>query len=276
MTLDFKICQHGMKDAYVTGYDDYPESDDVFSLLYPFTFGHSVTINGMTHLPYNNDSIIVDQAITEHYYVEDSEIQIPDETILKFKMDGLYEVSHNLIPTKDWIIIRLLDEDTPDLLKTYPNGVYYYGNGYVRKLTQEAIDTLHEEELDDGTKIYTFTDEQVIPLQQIIEQNTADTTIQRMTLNTFSTADLKECFYNICKALLPKVCGQCITYDLTELIQNRDLIWMALNVIEYCIQLGLYYEAQRHMQWIEECGTICSRKYSINNGGKDCGCNRRS
>lgn len=59
------------------------------------------------------------------------------------------------------------------------------------------------------------------------------------------------------------------------LIYNRDIIWMAINVIKYLIELGQYYEAQRVLEDITQCGGICKDVMVDKNtiGGGGCGCN---
>lgn len=278
MNLDFKLCQHTFKGIVVSGYDDYPAYDNTFDIENPFTFEDSVTLNSLTYLGYDGEDKIVDIKISEHVFVQDSTIikpiPAPDETLLKFREDGMYSVSHLLIPTKEWVIKRLLD--TPNLMEIYPNGVFYYVDQKLFQLTEKAKDSLEEVELEDGNIAYTFKDDSVISKDVIAQINTEDSNILRTCQETFSIADLKHCFYNICKMILSSSCVACETEDLKSLIKDRDLVWMLINVINYCIDLGLFREAQRHLLWIENCGSPCF-KYEINkNGGNKCGCGRKS
>ena len=131
---------------------------------------------------------------------------------------------------------------------------------------------------EDVYKVNPVTREIIkVEIEELLEINPEGSTIIKETKNTFSLCHLLECFYNICKDLLSKLCPiNCNSKSsYQELILNRDLIWMAINVIRYCIDLGQYYEAQRFLEQIQGCGTIC-RQYDVNKlkqaGG--CGCSR--
>jgi hypothetical protein len=53
------------------------------------------------------------------------------------------------------------------------------------------------------------------------------------------------------------------------LILKRDLVWAALNVIQYMIDFNQLAEAQRLLERINGCNGLCS---SEDTGDKGCGC----
>ena len=179
-------------------------------------------------------------------------------------IDGLYEVTHIILPTDVWLEYVL--ERNPTALTAY-NSVYYYdtqSESFMKYVDEESVGVTVEEILEvNATPPATVTEK--------------TTTIIRGDKNTFCVCHINECFYRLCKNLLGNLPGRCKnkTDDVKMLIYNRDIIWMAINVIKYLIELGQYYEAQRVLEDITQCGGICKDVMIDKNtiGGGGCGCN---
>lgn len=81
----------------------------------------------------------------------------------------------------------------------------------------------------------------------------------------FHTCHLRQCFVNICEQILNQVeaCNKnSIDYNLSY---KRDLLWSALNVIDYLSEQEKFEEAERLLERIMSCNGLCdSYKTSCN------------
>lgn len=252
--MAFKLCKKGNCGVTITDLND-GEYQDVSILttsgnIY-YTYLESATVNTLSSINYEGESTVQVTEINKHYKTEDG-VNVLDESNLDFAVDGLYEVNHIILPTMEWYQIYQTE------VLNYFDSVYVVSGDQILKLDVETREF------------------NVVTIEELLEVNPTNTTIIKETKNTFSLCHLLECFYNICKDLLSKLCPiNCRTKtEYQDLIFNRDLIWMAINVIRYCIELGQYYEAQRILEQIQGCGTICAQydKNKLRNAG-GCGCN---
>lgn len=259
----FKICKKGTCGITVTGLekdnDEYLSEDgEIIVSTRNYAYSQTITLNVITSIKSSGDETLQDYEIVEH------SIDCIDESDIELPIDGLYEVSHIIIPTQEWLTY-VLDRD-PTALTAY-NSVYYYD-----AVTQTFKKYLNSESVD-------VTIEEVLAVNALPPASITDktTTIIRGDKNTFCVCHINECFYRLCKNLLTDLPGRCRNRvdDVKNLIYNRDIIWMAINIIKYLIELKQYYEAQRVLEDITQCGGICKDvmidKDTIGGG---CGCNR--
>ena len=254
--MAFKICKKGTCGISVTDLnnDDYQlvSMITISGNIY-YTFLESATVNALISVSYADERTLRTYQINTHEVVTNDttgeETYVTDESIFQFEVDGLHEITHIILPTQEYV------EKFQDSVHTYfPGGVYY----------------------TDGEKVYQFLEDltsEEIDIETLLEVNPCDTTIIKETKGTFSICHLEECFANICKALLSKLCNErCdVTSKYAQDIFNRDLVWMTINVIKYCIEIGQYYEAQRFLENLIGCGNICA-DYISGNGKKGSGC----
>lgn len=170
----------------------------------------------------------------------------PDYIYVPTEFDGWFTLDYIVIPTKTWF-------DSTEQKDEYET-IYY----------------------SDGIKIYKYFNQESTEVSEdeLFERNIEDTTISKYTQDFMSICFLKKCFINLCKQIFElrgfskcKVKG---SID-DQLIFNRDLIWMSINIISYLTEFGQLAEAQRLLEALEgECNTIC-RKYSSSNT-TGCGC----
>lgn len=259
----FKICKKGTCGILVTGLekdnDEYLNEDGNIAIsTRNYTYSQSITLNTLTSIKSSGDETLKVVSLVEHV------IDCIDESEMIMPIDGLYEVSHIILPTQKWLQY-VLERDATAL--TAYNLVYYYDTelGEFVKYTN-------------GTSIRVEITE-VLAVNATPPTNVTEktTTIIRGDKSTFCICHLNECFYRLCKNLLGDLPGRCKnrTDDVKMLIYNRDIIWMAINVIKYLIELGQYYEAQRVLEDITQCGGICKDVMVDKNtiGGGGCGCN---
>lgn len=256
----FKVCKSGPCSITVTGLekdnDEYLTGEEIIVSTRNYSYEQTVTINVLTSITSQGEETVQGQDIVKH------EIDCIDESEFTMPIDGLYEIIHIILPNNTWLDYVL--ERDESALDAY-NLIYYYD------LTTETF-----KKYQDGQSIDVELDEilqvNATPPSDIIEKTT---TIIRSEKNTFGLCYINECFYNICKSLLTVLPRLCLNKqeEYKLLIQNRDILWMALNVIKYLLELKQYYEAQRILEEVIQCGGICKNNGISNiKGESNCGC----
>ena len=88
----------------------------------------------------------------------------------------------------------------------------------------------------------------------------------------FSTCNLKKCFVKICQEIFNSKNTICSQGSVDHsLIYKRDLIWSAINVIQYMAEMDQMDEAKRLLEQITSCNGLCP---SSQNGNSGCGCGK--
>lgn len=108
-------------------------------------------------------------------------------------------------------------------------------------------------------------------LEEISLQNILDDpkTIQIDYEYYFSVCNLKKCFIKICQSIFDSQTSICNKNIKSSKTYKRDLLWSALNVIEYMVELDQLEEAQRLLEEITGCNGLCYQETF--NG---CGCSK--
>ncbi len=245
----FKLCKQGTCGIAITGLErDNSEylTDSTTVSIRNYTFLQSVTINAITSIKSDSTETLDTYGVVTH------ETDVVDESDFNFSTDGLYKVTHIILPTDAWLTSAIEKNG----ISTYTL-IYYY---------------------DTTTKsIYKYLNsvKTVSSIEELLEVNASDTTtIIRADKNTFCLCRLNECFYKLCKALFSSLPAKCYNKidENKNMIYNRDLIWMAINIIKYLIEQSQYYEAQRILEEVTQCGSICSNIVVDKNSGGGCGC----
>ena len=120
----------------------------------------------------------------------------------------------------------------------------------------------------DGRYVYK-NGQRLNDLQELVEINTNE--FIRHTHNFFSVFHLRKCYVSLCqKVFNDRGFDRCFNGKVdSSLIYKRDLVWAALNVIQYMIDFNQLAEAQRLLERINGCNGLCS---SEDTGDKGCGC----
>ena len=85
----------------------------------------------------------------------------------------------------------------------------------------------------------------------------------------FSVCNLRKCYIKVCQDIFDSQTSFCSKNNKSSETYKRDLLWSALNVIEYMVELDQFEEAQRLLEEITVCNGLC---YSDN--FSSCGCGR--
>ena len=124
----------------------------------------------------------------------------------------------------------------------------------------------------DETSPYYYKDKKIydsegeVDLQYIID---SDTGIEITYEDYFQICHLRQCFVEICKDILNRAAPlECSPQQIDKhLTYKRDLLWAAINVINYLVEQEQYEEADRLLTRITGCNGLCESKSNCN-----CGC----
>ena len=126
----------------------------------------------------------------------------------------------------------------------------------------------------DGEKIYFKNSEGVsreVEEQELVEVNPDAYGLIKHTYNFFSVCNLRKCYISLCQKIFnSRAFDRCFNNKVdSDLIYRRDLVWAALNVIQYLIDSHYFCEAQRLLERITSCNGLCT---SAELGTKGCCC----
>ena len=251
MKAKFSICKKGTCGIQVSGLERdsqwYLEQEQVS--FRDYTFQQTVTINAVIAIASDETETLESYSLVPHIDLDIDEITL--------ERDGLKRVEHIIIPTQEWLnYVIQMDELALD---QYSNGVYFIG----------AED-----------KFYKYFEGRIIEvdINEILEINQVNTTLIKTSLHTIELCHLEECFFKLCMYLLDNMpcadpCFDNKIKGFTQDILNRDIIWMALNAIKYCIEQQQFFRAQKILERVETCWGICRDLDNINSTQyKGCGC----
>lgn len=198
-----------------------------------FKYSETYTLNIIYRHTTDKDEI-VSSVITDHCsYLDEEHIQL--------KEDGYYTIDHIILPS-----IEVYDESI--------NLDWY---------------------VCDGTSVYTRCNSEwkevaFDKLADLVETNELEsTTISGISLTQFSICHLYECYISKCRTIFESLspCASSETY------YARDLIWMAINIIKYYVEIGQLLEAQHLLETLNYCGELCSENMSQTT---NCGCSKQA
>lgn len=201
--------------------------------------------------------IITDETLGEENYFDDQDYNInktvyivdsydnDDEelTSLIFDIQQLYITDIPLLKSN----IKLFQELSKNTGKKY----FAFYNGEISIIDKESINIIEP-----------------CDFLEYSNANVDDYVAYKSEQYTFFMQYLMDCYYRIASRLLQELCPKSCNKG-SELVFNRDLVWMAINVINYLIETFQYYEAQRYLEIIEDCGGVCNNKRQERLG---CGC----
>ena len=247
MNSIFKICNAKDCTISVVGLEQdasqYLEERQVS--IQNYTWEDTVTLNVVIKVDSNEEETLEKYEVVPHTDIDQ------DEYVLD--KDGLYKVLHIIIPTQEWI--SYVTERDAAHFEEY--SLVYFFNTQDENFYKIVLGQVQE-----------------ASLTEIVEANLTDSTAIKEERYTFNLCHLKECFFKLCKHLLDNLPCECDkTEDFKQAILNRDIIWMALNTIQYLLQKEQYFKAQSILDQIDTCWGICGKlDKKVNLGGYDCGC----
>lgn len=228
------------------------EGTDILISTRNYAYSQTATINVLSYLDSTGAETF------ETYGINNHSLPIDSQEFLLTK-DGLYKISHIILPTQVWLEYVLARDSFA--LDAY-NLIYYYNT------------------LDGKFYIYSNGNSSEVQLTSILNAPYIDSvlpedkvsTVIRADKNTFIMYYINDCFGKLSKELLLSLHNNCNVNSEShkQKIFNRDLLWMGINVIKYSLEVSQYYEAQRILEELTRCGNLCDT--SIINPTYGCGC----
>lgn len=168
--------------------------------------------------------------------------------------DGQFSLVHLVIPNIEWF--------NKELEKTEGSALGLYDIVY----------------FSDGIDIYKYINGKTsqVTIDDILEINTVNTTISRISRDFVSICFLKKCYINLCQQIFnDRGISKCWNKNKvnSELIYKRDLVWMAINVVKYLTQCEQLAEAERVIETIQGCNGLCVST-NLTNNTNGCGCSK--
>lgn len=253
MIATCKICKSDTCTVQVKGLekdsDQYLDEEQIS--IRNYTFEQTITLNVLYSIDSKENQTRDSYSIVPHTDIDEDEITM--------ETDGLKQIDHFIIPTNLWF--NYVAERDLNAFNDY--SIVYFFNIEDEKFYKYISGLITEVSID-----------------EIIEVNTEGTTLVKTSVNTFQLCHLEECFFQLCLYLLNNMpcsdpCLDVKAKGFKGEILNRDIIWMAINAIKYCIDLGQFYRAQALLEQIETCWGICknlnNNLYSSYSG---CGCSQ--
>ena len=242
MKITFEVCltKSNLKILGLTNNSEYLNESLKQDTADSFKFSETYTINVLEYIRTSKQQVLHTSINNHSQEVDIDYIELPQ--------DGNYKIYHIIIPSIQWLN-NLIDENS-ELLSQY-NIIY----------------------VTDGNTIYKYIDKVLEPVtpEEIIRVNSAKTTLSKDFKEIFSIDKLYECYLNLCSIIYNKLLKEsCFKIDDNQIIFNRDFLWMLINCIKYNINFGYYKEAQRLLEKLDRCTSICKNKIKFND--HECGC----
>lgn len=177
---------------------------------------------------------------------------------ISINKDGWVTVWYVVLPNRDWINAK--EKATSNRIQD-TNDTYYY-------IEDDKIYSYYKGEI-----------EEISDIDIIVSSKAVSTSLTYKQYVNIS--NLYDCYINFCQQLLQdrgfSKCWNKNTLD-SELIYKRDLVWMAINVIDYLVDRDNHpnqtlAEAQRIIELIHSCTGICPEQNETKSTTKyGCGC----
>lgn len=242
--FDIKVCTGAQCAVTITEVDgNYLNETSTATAKNRFRYSDTVSID-VLQLNKSTEHQIQSPVFT----VRDNEVK---SVQLPVSFDGWFTICHIVLPSDKWFN-QEINKDTNSAISLYDT--VYYTNGkqifkYINNSSQETT------------------------LDEVVSRNPENTTIYIVKKDYVSVCFLRKCYINLCRQLFnSNIVSDCSTNRTNncELIFQRDLIWMALNVIQYATELNQLAEAERIIEQLGRgCNGLCNEQQQFKSG---CGC----
>lgn len=197
----------------------------------------NLIITDASNSDYQQIFVLIRKVRKDNEYIEDKTFSIKDRKsnsiVFKSIPDGYYRIEKYSVP---------MDISMP----------YFYKDGKFYK-KETGIKDIE------------------VSVEEIIESNPDVTGIKVDNYCYFSLCNLRKCFIKICQDILKQKVSICSSNNVDHsLTYKRDLLWSALNVIQYMVDMGQMDEAQRLLDELSGCNGLCPPSETSCN----CGCRK--
>lgn len=183
------------------------------------------------------------------------------------EIDGWFTIDHIILPTLNYMRNFL----TPAGKETRPTKELetFYDGAYI--VYDSDNDTYLQLEVLNGTYTQSKID------LYYIKEHLTNINLIGIEEQLFLIGHLEKCYEDMIKYILYNNLFEACIYkdsDLNNLYRNRDIVWMALELIKRLINQCKFFEAQRLLERISTCNTFCTKSLGkLNLKFKTGGCN---
>lgn len=211
---------------------------------------------------YNDDKFPISDSIK--YKQSDNTVWYANRFITEYsiKADGIYWYYKLLIPLLDHF------KNSDGKYNISADELFYDGKILFRcnKNFNNESDSIEIKKNSESIDNY-------ITAYNIVHNNEALQTFYAPKVKVFALCKLPKCLISLQKKLLLTNLGNC-SFDSCstneELRNRRDFLLSAIHVLDYLIHTGNYMEAQRIIDNLSSCNSICEDELGISKN--DCGC----
>ena len=265
--------------------------------LFNIPYDGAVSLHFITKINFDLSVELLDNkspyAIIIHNTGEDLSTRNVDSVDVTVSEDGYYEVVTLVLPTTTYVEDGLgytTGSPVMDNLNTNIIAAEVHEDGTV------CFKTLtHTQDEESGYYNHIWTGWKDISLNDILvliegaeeTGNLNEITVKKYTQSAFVLDNLYKCYISKANDLLNiysgdsglcsgnSLCRDSLNKYKSE-IQIRDYLWMAINVIKYCVQNCQYLKALKVLNCVSTCAGICSG-IKVNSNIKlqrGCGCSK--
>ena len=248
MNIDFKVCQDCNGTLNITDTTQY-----IGDCNKCFSYDDTITVNIVVLEETKSQQLI---AISHNTHTTQL-----DETLIDLVKDGLYNITHLIVPSISW---------------------------YEKQLESQfnILDKFRRIILSDGKNLYEVINNAYVKLDEIefiTNIDLTNTTVNKAQKITFLTCFLWKCYIALVLEAFRELkknnkaqgkinkCGK--EDDL--LIFKRDFVWATINVLNYLIEECKMEKAQEILEKVMSCNGFCFSNfpsdYNITKSS-DCGC----
>lgn len=236
MEVRIRICQQTQNNRRILSIIDltrgYLESEDEYQFQ-AFKKEDLRAIDMITYKSLDGNEVIT-------YNIGETNLEVTKS----LDLDGWFEINHIVLPTKQWY----------DNASEAERGLY-------EKIFFIDGDTIYKSEADIVSEI---------TIDKVISEESVNTTRFLIHQDVFSIYYLMSCFIKQAEIVLNNNI-KCKNSNYSEKIYERDLTWMAINVIQYLVEMNDLEQATIILTKLNQCNGICKQ---VLNTIYNCGCSK--
>lgn len=216
-------------------------------------------------LSYNEDKTPIDKTIKVHHEQIDR-WHLLGRHVSEFALDkdGTYYYYKLVIPTLDWFS----QETVSGRYKGLSEELFFDGNSLYLCNLKDDEEYSYEEVIKNSNLIDNY-----LLAYKAVQNNLASQTFYCPAKKVFSVCKLQRCLVYLQRKLLLTNCKHC-GYDNCDtdatLRSRRDFLLSAMYVFDYLKDTGNFTEAQRILDNLSSCDSVCGDM--LDNFNNDCGC----
>lgn len=242
MNLNFNVCKGGNCSIILTDNSQYIKENNYQVILSLSEFKRSECTCFCIIKRHSKDSETVEDILE----MTSQQVQ------LDLSEDGWVTFTQLIVPSKK-VIDRYIEQYKSEKL------LYFCNDSKIYKYILNSDETYSPIE---------------VSIEELLELNINCTSVLKYEQNFFGVCQLEQCYINYCNKIIDNgLCNRCASKSAdTDLIYNRDLVWMVLNVIKYLVEKGDFAEAQHILEEINGCNGLCSNNANDSMPNRGCGC----